>query len=269
MTRPLLALALAALALSTLSFTNTGRQRGSLVLFGGDAAPDDGLIEALALTEAVSPNVLIIPQASSADDRGQEAVAMWRKLGVNAKLLEPLDRRDAHAMLEACDLIWFSDGSSQDLMRRLAKHALVSKVTSLYGQGKVIAAIGDCITAAGVITLLPSETPQPLVSSSGRTTRGLGLWPTGMVENRFLERDRYANLLSAVLKKPRQLGVGVGDEAALIVQGNELRVVGEGQVVIFDARQADVTRVGQGERQTGRGVQLHVLRGGDSWVWLE
>ena len=121
----LIGLCLAGLFFPAIFAKEASVKRGALVLFGGGQAPAEGMIEALALCDADSPKVLVIPAGSSEESSSIEASRMWRELGVEVSFLEPLDRPDAHGLLEACDLIWIPDGSERELMNRLAKQGLV------------------------------------------------------------------------------------------------------------------------------------------------
>ncbi len=244
-------------------------QAGALVLVGGGGTPPEALIEALALTGKEAPKVLVVPQASDLPDRGKSSVEMWREQGVEAKLLEPLDRQDAEEMLEEADLIWLSGGSQRNLMRRLAEHQFASKIAFLHGHGTVIG--GTSAGAAAMSTVMLSGDPDPraLIAGAAAPYRGLAVWPSAIVDQHFIERDRYGRLLTAVLSKPRMVGVGIAERTAVIVQGDDLRVLGEGQVVIFDARKAKTERVPKGELQSARGVQVHVIAAGETWAWFQ
>ena len=243
---------------------------GSLVIVGGGGTPDDVLVEALALTGKESPRVLILPQASSLEDRGMASPSMWRELGVeHVQILEPLDRPDAVEMLEACDLLWIPGGSQRELMKVLAGHNLVHRVSSLYNKGKVIAGTSAGAAVMGAVMISGKPDPAALVAGGVTPYRGIGLWPTAIIDQHFIERDRYGRLLTAVLSKPRMLGVGIGERTAVVVQGDDLRVIGEGQVVFFDARKATLKRAKPGELQAARDVRLHVLETGEDWTWFQ
>lgn len=272
MKRLLLAVALGALCLSAMPNRShaPSQGRGALVIVGGGGTPDGVLVEALALTGKDSPRVLILPQASSLEDRGVGSVKMWREQGVeHVQILEPLDRPDALELLEACDLLWIPGGSQRDLMRTLAGHNLVTPIARLHSKGKVVAGTSAGAAVMGAVMISGEPDPAALVAGGVTPYRGLGLWPSAIVDQHFIERDRYGRLLTAVLSKPRFLGVGIGERAALVVQGDDLRVIGEGQVVFYDARKAKVKTAKPGELQAGRDLRLHVLETGESWTWFQ
>ena len=98
---------------------------------------------------------------------------------------------------------------------------------------------------------------------------GLGLWPRAVVDQHFVERSRYNRLLSGVLDHPELLGVGIGERTAVLVRpSGDFRVMGEGNVLVVDARAAEVAEAGElGEPASARGLRVDVLRAGDAFVY--
>ncbi len=62
--------------------------------------------------------------------------------------------------------------------------------------------------------------------------RGLALLPGTTVVPHF-SHDRKAELLRFLDKHPRLIGLGIDEEAALLVKGREMRVLGRGSVALF------------------------------------
>jgi cyanophycinase len=65
----------------------------------------------------------------------------------------------------------------------------------------------------------------------GPRQRGLDLLPGTVIVPRF-DDDRKATLLSLLSKNPKLVGIGIGAEAALLVKGREMRVLGDGSVTV-------------------------------------
>jgi cyanophycinase len=95
-----------------------------------------------------------------------------------------------------------------------------------------------------------------------QTIDGLGLWPSAIVDQHFVRRQRFNRLLSAVLDRPQLVGVGVDESTAAVVRGRKIEVVGAAQVLIIDARKASVPAGKAGDLSAATGVQLHVLTNG-------
>ncbi len=86
--------------------------------------------------------------------------------------------------------------------------------------------------------------------------KGLGLLETAFVDQHFLARGRWARLLVAVLATDSfDLGMGIDENTALVVEGDSAWVVGASGVVFFDTR--GVVRDDEGK--AGSGIVLHLL----------
>jgi len=91
-------------------------------------------------------------------------------------------------------------------------------------------------------------------------TEGLGFLESGLVDQHFLARGRWARLLVGILGLERdRFGLGIDENTALVVEGDSAWVVGESGVLILDARVATTEDGGTG----GYGVRLHLLGAGD------
>jgi cyanophycinase len=62
---------------------------------------------------------------------------------------------------------------------------------------------------------------------------GLGLLTSAIVDQHFVVRSRYNRLLSALAQYPGLPCVGIDESTAIIVHGNNVKVTGEGQVILF------------------------------------
>lgn len=68
---------------------------------------------------------------------------------------------------------------------------------------------------------------------------GLGLVEGVIVDQHFVRRQRQNRLFGLVLKHPRERGVGIDEDTALLVRGRHAEVVGRGPVVLVDAKGKD------------------------------
>lgn len=95
------------------------------------------------------------------------------------------------------------------------------------------------------------------------TTSGLGLLPGCIVDTHFIKRGRFGRLAHAVIMNPEQLGIGLGEDTALIIKnGTDAECVGSGMVVIIDGRninQTNITTVKEGESIFVENLLVHLL----------
>ena len=62
---------------------------------------------------------------------------------------------------------------------------------------------------------------------------GLGLLDSAIIDQHFIVRSRYNRLLSALAAFPSYPCIGIDEATAIIVQGNNVLVTGEGQVIVL------------------------------------
>jgi cyanophycinase len=94
------------------------------------------------------------------------------------------------------------------------------------------------------------------------TVGGLSLWPGVIVDQHFVARRRFNRLMAAVIDHPSYVGVGIDEGTGVVVEGAALRVVGDGNVVVIDARRATVNPSRPGDASAATGVEMQVLAGG-------
>jgi cyanophycinase len=97
---------------------------------------------------------------------------------------------------------------------------------------------------------------------------GLGLVRDAIIDQHFAERGRFGRLLGAVAHNPRELGIGIDEDTAIVVEGTRFRVIGSGCVYVVDG--AGVTHSNIAEARPERAlslydVRMHVLGSGDAF----
>jgi cyanophycinase len=97
---------------------------------------------------------------------------------------------------------------------------------------------------------------------------GLGLVRNVIIDQHFAERGRFGRLFGAVAHNPRELGIGIDEDTALVLQDSRFEVIGDGCVYVADG--AGVTRSNIAEARPERAlsmydIRLHVLSSGDTF----
>jgi cyanophycinase len=95
---------------------------------------------------------------------------------------------------------------------------------------------------------------------------GLGLVRDVIIDQHFAERGRIGRLLGAVAQSPRVLGVGIDEDTAILLLGDEFEVLGSGAVYVVDAEGVTASNIAEGRADCALSmfdVRLHVLASGD------
>ena len=164
--------------------------------------------------------------------------------------------------------VFFSGGDQLRISSQLGDTPVEQRVREIHEAGGVIAG-----TSAGASVM--SDTM--LVKGSSQETHrigdlhlaaGLGLVRDVIIDQHFAERGRIGRLLGAVAQNPRELGIGIDEDTAIILRGHRFEVIGSGGVYVVDG--GGVTHSNIAEAETDRAlsihdVRLHVLCDGDSF----
>ncbi|MGQ0767193.1 MAG: cyanophycinase [Gemmatimonadota bacterium] len=258
--------------------------RGSLVIVGGGPIPPEINKRFVELAGGAGKAfVVTIPMAAAdPDDAGTGRVEIFRSEGVEAvsvTLTRALAQSDSVARLLArATGVWFPGGVQSRLADTLVGTRALDSIRSRYNAGAVIGgtSAGAAVMSDPMITgderrpggSRPlSDTSSPAFMTIDRdnvvVSRGLALLPGVIVDQHFLRRRRHNRLISRVLEGPQKIGAGIDEATALVVLADgSWEVIGESQVVVYDAREA-VPAAGSIVGATG--VRLHVLAPGSRW----
>jgi cyanophycinase len=104
---------------------------------------------------------------------------------------------------------------------------------------------------------------QAILADNVVHTEGFGFVKNAIIDQHFVTRRRHNRLISLVLENPALIGAGIEESTAVLVRPDgKYEIVGENQVLVFDARRAKA-RISPTGRLGGHGLVLHVLLPGD------
>lgn len=238
---------------------------GALVIVGGGGTPDDVVRTMVELAGGTDAKIIIAPQASKTSD-GSGSVEMFRSIGAkNAHILDLKDREDAVAKLSDADLLWFPGGQQSLLVDSLQAADLTDLIRQRHAHGIVIGGTSAGAAAMSAVMIPTAPKKQMLIAGNTPTTEGLGLAPEWIIDQHFVRRSRMNRLLGAVLDHPDRVGVGIGEQTAIVCNDTRLTVMGKGSVIVIDARAATGVGGKPGAIQSAQGIRMHVLKDGDQF----
>lgn len=92
---------------------------------------------------------------------------------------------------------------------------------------------------------------------------GLGFLNGCIIDTHFIKRGRFGRLAHAIVMNPEQLGIGLGEDTALLIKnGTDAECRGSGMVVIIDGRyihQTNIATVEEGEPVFVENLKVHLL----------
>lgn len=159
----------------------------------------------------------------------------------NVGILEIQSRNEADSpevlkRLKETDALLFSGGDQSQLSRILKDTKACEIIRERYLNEKFVVAG----TSAGAMVLSEEMIAGGKYSNNFRKNsvqmgKGLGLMDEIIFDTHFIRRGRFGRLGEAVALHPKKLGVGLGENTAMIItEGNCCEIIGTGMVILFD-----------------------------------
>ncbi len=218
--------------------------------------------------------MLIVPVASDYPEFSADVYTQtFRNLGLQqVKVLRATSRQavidaDAKGLLEDVTGVFISGGDQMRLVSmlggtefaRLLEDRVRFTPLVLAGSSAGAAGMSATMIVRGDATSHPNK-------NSIRLSPGLGILQNIIIDQHFTERGRLSRLITAVSYNPRQLGIGIDENTAVIISNDgTLEVCGDGTVTIVDGSRItynDIAEVADFHPFAVAGVQLHILRDG-------
>lgn len=238
--------ALAALLTSAIVFPLTAQQMdppgGSLVIVGG-AMRDTAIVRRfLDLAGGPDAPIVLIPTAGGADsyDQAWEGGRLFRALGATRlTVLHTYDRGEADTEAFAAPLrdargVWFGGGRQWRLADSYLGTRVHQELRAILARGGVVGGSSAGATILG--SYLARGDTRDNTTMMGDHTEGLGFLTSVAIDQHLLRRNRQFDLLEIVEARPDLLGIGIDENTAIVVQGEEFEVIGESYAVIYDAQ---------------------------------
>ncbi len=231
----------------------------------------------LELAGGEKADILIVPVSSDFPEFAADIyVQAFRRLGVqNPRVLRATSRQDVFnadpdALLDGVTGVFITGGDQMRLVSVLGGTKFAQKLRHLAAETDIVLA-GTSAGAAGMSTAMivrGESTPHPH-KNSVRLSPGLGMLKNVIIDQHFTERGRISRLITAVSYNPYNLGIGIDENTAIILdKDGVLEVFGQGTVTIVDGSQItynEIAEVDDHQSFSVCGVQLHIL--GDGLIY--
>lgn len=228
----------------------------------------------LSLAGGDKAEVLIVPVASDFPEFASDVyVQAFRNLGVaNPRVLRATSRQDvfqadADALLDGVTGVFITGGDQMRLVSILGGTNFAQKLRQMVAETDIVVA-GTSAGAAGMSTSMivrGDSAPHPH-KNSVRLSPGLGFLKNIIIDQHFTERGRISRLITAVSYNPYNLGIGIDENTAIILdKEGVLEVFGQGGVTIVDGSQItynEIAEVDDFESFSVCGIQMHIIGDG-------
>ncbi len=253
---------------------------GSLIIIGGHEEKDPRrkrtILERVAAAAGESGSMVISSVASHLDEAEyQNYQDIFRDLGVrNVSFLGVRTRQDAYddsavAKIRDASVVFFTGGDQLRITSQVADSPVFQCLQERHQAGLTVAGTSAGAASMPETMLTAGRGDESSNISTLGMAPGLGLIHGVVIDSHFAERGRFGRLLGAVSENPKNLGLGIDENTAIVV-GSDRRfeVIGAGAVYVMDGRQISYTSLSDARPEgviSIFGVHLHVLTEGDSF----
>ena len=235
----------------------------------------------LELAGGDKAEVLIVPVASDFPEFAADVYTQaFRNLGVtNPRVLRATSRQDivqadVERLTDGVTGVFMTGGDQMRLVSLLGGTKLAERLRKLVRETNVVMA-GTSAGAAAMSTsmIVRGDASSHPHKNAVKLSPGLGFLKNIIIDQHFSERGRISWLITAVSYNPYNLGIGIDENTAIILDGKGiLEVFGQGSTTIVDGSQIsfnEIAEVADNEAFSICGVQFHVLRDGLVYNYLE
>lgn len=212
-----------------------------LVVVGGGKRPPEAMKRFVEWSGGKQGRVLVITWATAEPEESFQGLKQeLDTYGIEAMHAPtpPFDpkKRDALvAQLRAATGVFFGGGDQNRIMDVLADRELLGMFRQRYREGL---AVGGTSAGAAIMSdpMMTGEADLKVLDGEKVGIReGLGLAPNVIFDQHFLVRQRHNRLFGLVMKFPQQLGVGIDQDNAVLIENNRrMTVVGTTWVMLVD-----------------------------------
>lgn len=188
---------------------------------------------------------------------------VFRRLGVrHVKAFDISSREDTSSsrglsLIGSTTGIFFTGGNQLDIPALLGGTEMLESIQERYCAGCVIAgtsAGAAMMSTSMLISGKPEESPR---FGNVEIGPGLDFVKGTIIDTHFSQRGRCGRLMTAVAHYPQDIGIGIDEDTAILVNGSEFRVLGSGSVIIVDG--GPMTHTNLNELKHGELLELHDL----------
>lgn len=249
---------------------------GHLLIIGGaeDKRNDRVILRRFVqLCGGAEAHILIVPIASDFPEvAGKVYEEIFTRMGAGqVRVLVGNNRGDmlaqkGNALLDGVTGVFLSGGDQMRLTTILGGTEFAVQLERRVRTGLVLggsSAGAAAMSSSMIVRGEPSAQPQ---QDTIRLSPGLGVLRHLIVDQHFTQRARLSRLITAVCYNPHNLGVGIDEDTAVLIdKAGNLEVLGTGTVTIVDGSEVpytNIAEVGTSAPLSVFGLRVHIMCAG-------
>ena len=223
-----------------LQAAEVGPTKGALVVVGGNMQDERIVKRFIDLAGGPDSPIVVIPTAGGAENYDQywQSLRQFKDAGAkNLTVLHTYDRTvaDTEKFVEPLTHargVFFDGGRQWRLADAYLNTLTHRELQNLLNRGGVIG--GSSAGATIIGSFLVRGDTKGNETMIGDHTAGLGFLKNVGIDQHLLKRNRVFDMLEVIRAYPNLLGIGIDEDTAIVVEGDQFEVIGKSYVVIYD-----------------------------------
>jgi cyanophycinase len=182
---------------------------------------------------------------------GEEYITAFKHFNVDqVGVLDIRSREDAKQevyidRIRKADVVMFSGGDQLRLSSIFGGTEFLQILKARYiKEPFVIAGTSAGAAAASTNMIYRGQSNKALIKGEVQITAGLGFIDSVIIDTHFVQRGRIGRLLYAVASNPGMLGIGLGEDAGLLItSGTMMEAIGSGLTILVNGRKMAETNI--------------------------
>ncbi|MGE0158032.1 MAG: cyanophycinase [Gemmatimonadales bacterium] len=240
--------------------TRVGPQNGALVVVGGAMESDEIYRRFIELAGGPRARIVLVPTAAGEGEYGDsyDGLEVWRQHGArNVRILHTLDPAVANTdefvePLKDAGGVFFFGGRQWRLAEAYAGTKTEEELRNVLERGGVIGGTSAGASILGSFLVRGDTETNAIIIGDHQT--GFGYLRDVAIDQHVLRRNRHFDMLELLAAHPELLGIGLDEDTAIVVRGDQFEVIGKSYVLIYDS-----------QTTTGRDGTFYFLAPGDGY----
>lgn len=201
---------------------------------------------------------------------GIEYVKSFKQLQVeNVTVIDIRSREDANKQeyldrISKADVIMITGGDQLRLTAIFGGTQFLQILKRRYiEEDFLIAGTSAGAAAASTNMIYRGSSSEALIKGEVQITGGLGFLDSVIIDTHFVQRGRIGRLFYAVASNPGMLGIGLGEDAGLLItENNCMEAIGSGLTILVDGRyisETSIYAVEMGSPVSISDLRVHVM----------
>jgi cyanophycinase len=253
------------------------RSDRTLIIIGGHEDRSNNKLILGEVARRVGSGKLVVTTVAMENDTDElfdEYEKAFRALGVKhlykleITAREQATRESKVKILDDATAVFFTGGDQMKITSQIGDTPIFQRVRKIYDDGGVIAGTSAGASVMSETMLVEGgDDNSHVIGDSVRMAPGLGLIGGVIIDQHLMERGRIGRLLGAVAQNPKNLGIGIDEQTAIVVErGNGFYVLGSGAVYVIDGTEVSYSNVAEEDLKKTLSiynVKMHMLSQGD------